>query len=645
MMDCRPARRSVALLETLEERRLFAALVSEVNLVVWASETYQNKPVTFTAAVGTQQRTASIPSGTVTFSEDVDGDGEAETPLGSVELTNGIAQFTTTTLAPGFHWVTASYSGDAAFSADASEVASHHVIYPKVIDVLAIYTARADREAHEADPDGQYSAEDWIYAAIAELNEAFINSRIEASAELVYATQTNYIASGDMYLDLDRLVDPYDGYMDDVPALRNKYGADVVVLWQGTEQARLGGLSYMMQSLKDPYNSSFAFMTVRQDNSTAPAYSFSHEMGHLLGANHDRDTAASEGDFGGGLFADSYGYRFTIGGEPYHDLMAYDDPHLPDDVVQTTIPYFSNPDVMYEGARTGMPGEANAAYAIRSALPVLTKYRPTKVPPSTPTTLTLTTSAKQVQAGAPLTLMAKITKKGVSQQAPRGTVTFYDGATILGTAEVISSKAWWTGTLPEAGTSRLRAVYNADDFYGGSVSATKSVGVYRFAVEDGTLLIDGTGGNDRVSLSLSRGNLVAQIGGRTFFFAATGVLGVTMRLGDGNDSVRLGAGVPAAMLYGDAGNDTLYGSAFDDLLDGGDGNDRLYGRAGNDRIDGGTGTNSLSGEDADDLLIAFNGFADTLAGGAGSDTAWFDSVLDKQKDLIETLHADEPFVG
>ena len=188
----------------------------------------------------------------------------------------------------------------------------------------------------------------------------------------------------------------------------------------------------------------------------------------------------SQGDITGGLLGDSYGYRFTVGGEAYHDLMAYDDPNITG--TQTTIPYYSNPDVLYQGVPTGVAGSANAARAIRSAAPAVAKYRSTKVPSSTPTTLKLSTSVSTAEVSQAITLTATITKKNASQQTPAGTVTFYDGATILDTVDVASSKAIWTGMLGTTGGHNLRAVYVADDFFGGSISAVKTVSCYQVSL-------------------------------------------------------------------------------------------------------------------------------------------------------------------
>ena len=62
-------------------------------------------------------------------------------------------------------------------------------------------------------------------------------------------------------------------------------------------------------------------------------------------------------------------------------------------------------------------------------------------------------------------------------------------------------------------------------------------------------------------------------------------------------------------MFGNAGSDTLVGTAGNDAFNAGDGDDMIYGRAGNDGISGGAGNDWLIGETGDDVLT----------GGAGND--------------------------
>lgn len=72
-------------------------------------------------------------------------------------------------------------------------------------------------------------------------------------------------------------------------------------------------------------------------------YSFAHEVGHVLGANHDRANAS------GSPYPYGHGYQFSLGsGERFRTIMSYDCPGG-----CTRINSWSNPDITYGGARTG----------------------------------------------------------------------------------------------------------------------------------------------------------------------------------------------------------------------------------------------------------------------------------------------------
>jgi len=80
-------------------------------------------------------------------------------------------------------------------------------------------------------------------------------------------------------------------------------------------------------------------------------------------------------------------------------------------------------------------------------------------------------------------------------------------------------------------------------------------------------------------------------------------------------------------LFGNAGNDVLYGPGDNDSLKGGDGRDSLYGELGDDTLNGG-----------------FDLIGDRLAGGAGSDTfTQFVWILDNhlEENIVDAEAVDE----
>ena len=85
----------------------------------------------------------------------------------------------------------------------------------------------------------------------------------------------------------------------------------------------------------------------------------------------------------------------------------------------------------------------------------------------------------------------------------------------------------------------------------------------------------------------------------------------------GNDILR-GASCQPNVLFGNEGDDRLYGGRKDDLLNGGAGNDRLFGNQGNDLLVGGSGDDYVSGGEGNDRLMGSSG-NDRLFGDAGND--------------------------
>jgi Ca2+-binding RTX toxin-like protein len=105
----------------------------------------------------------------------------------------------------------------------------------------------------------------------------------------------------------------------------------------------------------------------------------------------------------------------------------------------------------------------------------------------------------------------------------------------------------------------------------------------------------------------------------------------------GNDTIALdesNGALPAAQLFGGAGNDTLTGGSGADQLFGGAGNDTLLGKGGNDLLFGGAGNDTLIGGDGDDQVFGEGGNdrmiwnpgddSDLFEGGDGNDTAEVD---------------------
>ncbi|MEJ0075742.1 MAG: calcium-binding protein [Alphaproteobacteria bacterium] len=140
-----------------------------------------------------------------------------------------------------------------------------------------------------------------------------------------------------------------------------------------------------------------------------------------------------------------------------------------------------------------------------------------------------------------------------------------------------------------------------------------------------------TESRDAAGTILINGGVVAPVGG-TPTVANTSLIQVFGQ--GGNDTITMNeanGALPAAQLFGGAGNDILTGGSGNDLLFGQAGNDTLLGKGGNDLLFGGDGNDTLTGGDGDDQMFGEGGNDrmiwnpgddnDLMEGGDGIDTA------------------------
>ena len=136
------------------------------------------------------------------------------------------------------------------------------------------------------------------------------------------------------------------------------------------------------------------------------------------------------------------------------------------------------------------------------------------------------------------------------------------------------------------------------------------------AISNGILYVKGASGDNTLTASQSAGVLTLKLNGKLSSFSTAKFSRMDIRMGAGNDYVRLGAAVdrPATIHMGD-GNNYVLGTNKGDLIYGGSGYDRMYGGGGPDKIWGGGG---------DDYCYGGAG-NDTLYGGDGRDHLYGDS--------------------
>ena len=202
------------------------------------------------------------------------------------------------------------------------------------ITLIVAYTKKA--ASHYVDIE-----KDLIDVAIAEANQSFRASGIDnVRLKVVHTYETDYVENGSHFDHVYRFRDKGDGYMDEVHTLRDKHGADVAVLV--VDDPMGCGLSIRVAAEEED-----AFTAMHQE-CAATMYTLSHEIGHLIGARHDRALDDTARPF-------AYGHGF-VNGTDWRTIMSYKDSC---DGCERR-PVWSSPDVKVEGVTAGDANTDNA---------------------------------------------------------------------------------------------------------------------------------------------------------------------------------------------------------------------------------------------------------------------------------------------
>jgi hypothetical protein len=209
------------------------------------------------------------------------------------------------------------------------------------IDVMLLYTNNVGKH-YVREPS------DLMALAIEQANQTFRNSGVgNVSLRLVHSEAIDYQESeADQFDTLYRMVDG-TGVFKGLRKLRDEKRADIVGLI--VDDPSGCGLSTRVAAEADE-----AFFVVHH-SCAAITYSLAHEIGHILGARHDRAV-----DGTGLPFPFGHGY---VNATKWRDMMSYKEScnGCP------RIPFWSNPRVSYKGEPTGTNASDNARVILEQA--------------------------------------------------------------------------------------------------------------------------------------------------------------------------------------------------------------------------------------------------------------------------------------
>lgn len=216
---------------------------------------------------------------------------------------------------------------------------------PNRIDVLVVYT---DLAAMKVGGDKHLHAETLL--AVEETNLSFLMSGVEdLRLELLPPQRIFYSETNDFSVDLDWLT-----YSSSIQQLRDSLNADIVVMLIGNYQsATTSGLAHTLP-FSSPYFEKYAFAVVSAKHATRN-FTFGHEIGHLLGCDHEASSAKDAVRHTDAT--DAYG--FVNPAQGWRTIMA----------TQLSggkrIPRLSNPNRKYGSDATGMIGPDSSTFNAR----------------------------------------------------------------------------------------------------------------------------------------------------------------------------------------------------------------------------------------------------------------------------------------
>ncbi|MCI0556282.1 MAG: M12 family metallo-peptidase, partial [Anaerolineae bacterium] len=217
------------------------------------------------------------------------------------------------------------------------------------IDVMIVYTSARGTS-------GNINSD--IQNAIATANQIMSGSNVNAQLKLVYSGQIGLTESGSVSTDLNNAKND-----STVQSLRNQFGADLVSFWVKNSGGACG-----IADQVGPFN-----VVVQQGCFTN--YAFSHEVGHSMGAHHEKYINP-----GSNPFPYSHGHVHlefidSVCNGGWYTMMAYGQECADKGVFCCQITFYSNPGLSYNGDPIGIANEADNHRAMNDTAPIVAGWK------------------------------------------------------------------------------------------------------------------------------------------------------------------------------------------------------------------------------------------------------------------------------
>lgn len=234
------------------------------------------------------------------------------------------------------------------------------------IDLLIVYTTAARLEA-----GGVPEVEAQALLAVELGNEALANSLVSTQIRVVHMEEIALVeaAPANSLVDLERVADPADGFVDHVPVLRDTHQADIVAVLVGP--ANTCGVAAAMEVISPDF-APFAYCLANW-SCAAGILALPHVIAHVMGCADQRED--------GGSPALPFAWGYQDPGGAFRTVMTVLAP-CPD---CPQIMLFSNPALTFLGVPigvdSGQPDSADNVQALNITRTTVANFRDASCPP------------------------------------------------------------------------------------------------------------------------------------------------------------------------------------------------------------------------------------------------------------------------